>query len=76
MINYKNTQFGWTILIGIGPDNPNNEENFYCKCWSFIVDYSHISYKGSKYEYNNHSGRLKKGDIIEVIVDREKETLY
>ena len=66
--------YDWTILIGIGPNNPNNEENFYTKCWSFIADKSEI-YNGKCLKYNNHSGRLKKGDIVGVIVDRQNQTL-
>ena len=53
------TGYDWTILIGIGPNNPNNEQNFYTKCWSFIADKSEI-YNGKCIKYNNHSGRLKK----------------
>ena len=30
---------------------------------------------GDRTEYNNHSGKLNEGDIIEVIVDRVKGTL-
>ena len=60
------------ILIGIGPNNPNNENNFYIKCWSFISTKSILLLRsGNQTKYNNHSGRLKKGDIVEVIVDRQ-----
>ena len=42
------------ILIGIGPDNPNNEENFYMKCWTFICGESQIVIKsGNGTKYNN-----------------------
>ena len=59
------------IIIGIGPNNPNNEKEFYKKCWSFISSNSQlILLSGSSIGYNNHSGRLKKEDIVEVIVDR------
>ena len=63
----------WNILIGIGPDNPNNEENFYMKSWTFICGESKISIKSGKgTRYNNKKQKtLKKGDIIEVIVDRK-----
>ena len=59
-------------MIGIGPNNPNNEEEFYKKCWNFVSSNSKlvILSKNSS-EYNNHSGRLKKGDIVEVIVFRK-----
>ena len=62
----------WSILIGIGPNNPNNEFNFYNKCWSFNCQNSCLSIKsGNNTKYNQHSGCLKNGDIIEVIVDRK-----
>jgi len=65
------TKQSWDIMIGIGPNNPNNEEEFYKKCWNFVSSNSKlvILSKNSS-EYNNHSGRLKKGDIVEVTVDR------
>ena len=60
----------WNILIGIGPNNFNNEINFHLKCFSFICGTSTLSIKsGQETKYN--SGKLKKGDIIEVIVDRK-----
>ena len=67
----------WNILIGIGPDNPNNEKDFYFKCSSFICGYSKLSIKSeSSSNYNNNKkAKLKKGDIIEVIVDRKAGTL-
>ena len=59
------------IIIGIGPQNPDNKENFFEYCWSFYCYDSHKVIKSiSQSNYNNHSGQLKKGDIIEVIVDR------
>ena len=68
----SNTSQPWDILIGIGPDNPNNENEFYKKCWSFISSNSKICLKSNNCtDYNNHSGRLKQGDIVEVIVDRK-----
>eukprot|EP00833_Pecoramyces_ruminatium_P013283 jgi/Orpsp1_1/1187315/evm.model.d7180000056836.1 len=64
------------ILIGIGPENINNEENYYDKCLSFICEDSTLCLKDATHiNYNNHSGRLKKNDIIEVTVDRIKGTL-
>jgi len=66
----------WNILIGIGPDNPNNDYYFYKKCWTFICGCSMLSIKsGSESNYNNNKGKLKKGDIVEVIVDRKNGTL-
>jgi len=68
----SNTSAGWDIIIGIGPDNPNNENEFFKKCWSFISSNSQIYLKNDGCtNYNNHSGRLKQGDIVEVIVDRK-----
>ena len=59
-------------MIGIGPNNPNNETNFYQKCWTFACTHSFLLLKSSNdTKYNNHSGKLKKGDIVEVIVDRQ-----
>ena len=58
------------IVIGIGPQNLNNKNDFYEECWSFFCNNSHKIIKSSNYsDYNGHSGRLKKGDIVEVIVD-------
>ena len=63
----------WNILIGIGPDNTNNEEDFHYKCWSFICGKSELSIKsGQGIKYNNkEKKKLKREDIIEVIVDRK-----
>ena len=65
------TKQSWDIIIGIGPNNPNNEKAFYKKCWSFISSNSQlILLSENSTSYNNHSGRLKKEDVVEVIVDR------
>ena len=59
------------ILIGIGPNNPNNEDCFYRECWAFCCGTSEIVIKSNdSKKYKNHSGKLKEGDIIEVTVDR------
>ena len=74
--NFEIKNNTWNILIGIGPLNFNNYEPFYEKCWSFICGQSKLSIKsGSTKDYNKHSGKLKKGDIIEVIVDRKTGNL-
>ena len=74
--NFEITGNIWNILIGIGPYNFNNYEPFYDHCWSFICGQSKLSIKGPfTTDYNNHSGKLKKGDIIEVIVDRKNGNL-
>ena len=60
--NFEIKSNTWNILVGIGPDNPNNEINFYVKCWSFICGESQISIKsGSGKRYNNKEYKsLKK----------------
>ena len=65
----------WDVLIGIGPDNPNNQNNFQKNCWTFICGCSQISIKSIETNYNNNKGNLKKGDIVEVIIDRIKGKL-
>ena len=66
----------WNILIGIGPDNPNNKINFHRNCWNYICGNCKLSLKsGKETDYNNNFVRLKKMDIIEVIVDRKLGTL-
>ena len=71
--NFEIKNNTWNVLVGIGPDNPNNEQNYYNKCQSFICGESQISIKsGSGKRYNNKEYKsLEKGDIIEVIVDRQ-----
>ena len=68
----SSTKQSWDILIGIGPDNPNNEKDFYNKCWTFLSSNSQIINKsnGTSNYYKNKE-RLKKGDIVEVLVDRK-----
>ena len=64
------------IIIGIGPQNPNNKTNFYQYCYSFYCYNSQkIIKSGSPSDYNGHSEKLKKGDIVEVIVDRKSGNL-
>ena len=62
---------GWDILIGVGPSNLNqNEENLYNKTWTFICGYSKLSLQsGSPRDYNGNIGKIKEGDIIEVIMN-------
>lgn len=74
--NFEIKHNSWNILIGIGPENINNETQFYVNCWSFICGSSQLSIKSANTtKYLNHSGKLKKGDIVGVVVDREKGTL-
>ena len=63
----------WNILIGIGPDNINNDINFQRNCWSLICGRSpsKLNLQSKEKSYNEHQKKLKNGDIIEVIVDRK-----
>ena len=56
------------LYIGIGYNNAKSYNN----CWSIFSNQSiiNLNKKGSYLNYNNHKEKLKKGDIIEVIVDR------
>ena len=51
--------------------------NFLYNCWSFICGNSKLSIKSDQESnYNKKKkGKLKKGDIIEVIVDRKAGNL-
>ena len=61
----------WNILVGIGPENFNKEINYQRKCWSFICGESKLDLKNKIGKYNGRKGKIKKGGIIEVIVDRK-----
>ena len=51
--NFEIKDNTWNVLIGIGPDNPNNEKVFCRKCWSFICGKSKIVIKnGDETIYN------------------------
>ena len=56
------------LYIGIGYDNSKS----YSDCWSIFSHKSSISLnkKGTTLNYNDIKGKINKGDIIEVIVDR------
>ena len=72
----SDTEQSFDILIGIGPNNPNDEIDFFKKCWSFVTSKSELILLSDKsMKYKNHSGRLKEGDIVEVNVDRKKGDL-
>ena len=63
----------YDLYVGIGPNNPKG--SLYEDCWSFRCDDSRLIIKGKNLLYNNLNGKLKKGDIIEVIVDRKLSNL-
>ena len=64
----------WDVLIGIGPDMIENKANFHRSCWSLICGNSDI-YDKEKRQISYSKGTLKKGDIVEVIIDRIKGNL-
>ena len=66
----------WHILIGIGPFY-DSSYLFHHKCWSFIVGKCELCLRQEKpTPYNiEKKKRLNEGDIIEVIVDRQKGEL-
>ena len=61
------------LYIGIGLNNAKG--NLYDFCWSFKCSHSKLNIIGKTLEYNNLKGKLKKDDIIEVIVDRKLNNL-
>ena len=69
-----NSDNSWNLLIGIGPDNINEERNFQRKCWSFICGESKIKNKNNEKDYIEKI-KIKNNDIIGVIVDRQKGNL-
>ena len=74
--NFNIKSNSWNILVGIGPKNITNMPNFYNSCWTFICGNSQLSLKsGTSTQYMNQIQKLNKGDIVEVIVDREKGDL-
>ena len=64
----------WDVLIGIGPNMIENKANFHRNCWSLICGNSDI-YDKEKRQISYSKGTLKKGDIVEVIIDRIKGNL-
>ena len=66
---YRNS--AWTILIGVGPSNLNqNEINLYDKTWTLLCGSLNISINsGNQTQYKENNGKLKEGDIIEVIMN-------
>ena len=61
----------WNILIGVGPSNLNqNEVNLYNKTWTLLCGSLNVSINsGSQTQYKENKGKLKEGDIIEVIMN-------
>ena len=68
--SYSNI-YDWNILIGVGPSNINqNDENLYNKTWTLICGSLNVSINsGSQTKYKENKGKLKEGDIIEVIMN-------
>ena len=71
----KRNQGNLDICIGIGPKSFNG--NLYDECWSICSNGSKVGLynKNSSLNYNNLNDNIKKGDIIEVIVDRKSGNL-
>ena len=71
----KKYQGNTDICIGIGPKSFNG--NLYDECWSICSKGSKAGLynKNSSSDYNNLKDNIKKGDIIEVIVDRKSGNL-
>ena len=66
-----NKIYDWNILIGVGPSNLNqNDENLYNKTWTLICGSLNVSIN-SEYQtkYKENKGKLKEGDIVEVIMN-------
>jgi len=61
------------LYIGIGLNNAKGL--LYDFCWSFICSHSEKKLRGETLKYNNLGGKLNKGDIVEVIVDRKLNNL-
>ena len=61
------------LYIGIGPIDAKG--CLYNCCWSFKCSHSSLVFKDKSLDYNNLKGKLKKGDVIEVIVDRKLNNL-
>ena len=66
----------WHILIGVGPEY-DSSSYFHHKCWSLICGKCELCLRQEKpMPYNNiKNKKLKDGDIIEVICDRQKGEL-
>ena len=65
----------WDMLIGIGPQNLNQNENTpYYICWTFMCANSKISIK-SCFPTSYKTGKLKTNDIVEVKMDTYKGIL-
>jgi len=68
---HYNKSYDWNILIGVGPSNLNqNDANLYMKTWTLICGSLNISINsGSQTKYKENKGKLKEGDIVEVIMN-------
>ena len=67
-----------SFIIGVGPDNPNNKEHFYEKCWSIDLNNKKLiihSGSYSDYQNNKYINNIKNGDIIGVEMNRIDNSL-
>ena len=73
-----NSEIDKALIIGIGPDNPDNINDFYTNCWSLDIKNMRLILKSENYtNYINNKNEIivKKDDIIKVEVDRSNNTL-
>lgn len=66
------------FIVGVGPDNPNNEEEFFKECWSMDLHNKRLiihSGSYSDYKNNKYNDKIKKGDIIGVEMNRINNSL-
>ena len=73
-----NSEIHNSFIIGIGPENKNNINDFFKNCWSFdIYNMKLILHSGSYSEYTNNKFKIgaKKGDIIRIEVNRINHSL-
>ena len=73
-----NSEIKNTLIIGIGPNNPDNIFEFYQNCWSLDINSMKLILKSLNYSnYVNNKNKIivKKDDVIKVEVDRINNTL-
>ena len=74
---YTRPNDSWNVLIGVGSSNLNqNEANLYNKTWTLLCGSLNVSINsGSQTYYKQNLGKLKEGDIVEVIMNTIKGEL-